>query len=264
MTQQQSLPRVPFPPHTRTHTTTLTPPQVQAQIARSLAVKGELQRLEEQALEDRVRIQRLLSLPQPLRGGDVTIVLPSSAAPFPLAAAATAAGAAAAAAASSPASAHRRQQEGEGGDVASAADEPSVGEGGGGGGGSQAQRKRGEWVGKALKTERDPEVARLLREIKGGMQVGGGIGGGVTSYQGVSCLVVGGGAASVFFFVWLLLRGVCVRVSLVSHAHIHPDSHARRRSRGRGRRTSQRCSSCSARGTCGERARVCVAHSICL
>lgn len=155
-----------MPAHFRPPTNHLTPltipplsPQVQAQVARSLAVKGELQRLEEQALEDRVRIQRLLALPQPLRGGDVTITLPADAArPFPLAAAAEGAGAGAG---------EWQGQQGEeeqGGSVMQAGAAVSV---------EGRARRRAEWVAQALRWERDPGVARLLREIQGAMQVGG-------------------------------------------------------------------------------------------
>jgi hypothetical protein len=131
---------------------------VQAQITRSLAVKRELQQLEEQALEDRVRIQRLLALPQPLRGGDVTIVLPSTSMSTGTG------GAAAAAAAASPSISRRGPQEQQ---------EQWQEEPGPGPGPLLLVTKRGvgEWAAKALKTERDPAVARKLREIQAHTQV---------------------------------------------------------------------------------------------
>jgi hypothetical protein len=50
--------------------------RVREQTQASLSLKDEIQRLEEQNLEDRVRVQRLLSLRQPV-GEDVTILLPA-------------------------------------------------------------------------------------------------------------------------------------------------------------------------------------------
>ncbi len=134
--------------------------QVQAQIARSLAVKRELQQLEEQALEDRVRIQRLLALPQPLRGGDVTIVLPSTT---------TGSGSSTAAAASPSTSRRGSQEQGQRQDVGGEGEE---GDGGEAGPVSVVtKRGAGAWAAKALKTERDPVVARKLREIQAHAQV---------------------------------------------------------------------------------------------
>lgn len=119
--------------------------EVQAQVQRSLAVKEHIRRLEEEDLEDRIRIQRLLALSQPVRR-DVTLVMDEGQAGR-----------------GGRMQGRRRQQgqdEGEGEEK----DEEQ-----GGGGEEQRKKEQTAWVEKALKKaekEKDAEAIETLLRIQ--------------------------------------------------------------------------------------------------
>jgi len=142
--------------------------------------------LEEQNLEDRVRIQRLLALAQPT-GEDVTILLPAGSAAAGVGGFGLPRGGGGGAAAA-PAGARRRSRQDQGAAAgaaaaataataataaaaAAAAGEEDVVEEEGNNlppDGTEAayKRKQGEWIARALKSEKDPRVAVALEELQ--------------------------------------------------------------------------------------------------
>lgn len=131
--------------------------QVQEQTAASLSLQEEIQRLEEQQVEDRVRIQRLLTLPQPV-GPDVTIVTKGGALPtFPSFGGKTKAGGGGG---STRLATTQQQQEDTETDNDNDQSLPVEGSE------DVYKKKQEEWVAKALRVEKDRRVALTLEKIQ--------------------------------------------------------------------------------------------------
>lgn len=163
--------------------------QVKQQTHASVSLKEEIQRLEEQNLEDRVRIQRLLALGQP-SGEDVTIIMPPAAAapvmggfrlPRRGAGGGEEEGGGGAAAEAPAAAAHsgagRRTRQIQGAAAAGGAAANAVGEedleevedttkGQAGGTEATYKRKQSEWIARALRSEKDPRVCMALETLQ--------------------------------------------------------------------------------------------------
>lgn len=112
--------------------------KVKAQVRQSVGIKGHIQRLEEQNAEDRIRIQRLVALSQPVTN-DITILLPEGA---------------------------------PGGGTATSDEEetttttPSAASASGFGLAATEQGMDPDWVEKAIKVESDENVVQLLKSIQ--------------------------------------------------------------------------------------------------